>query len=50
LVFITRNMTRDAVEGTLDVLGWQSDVPITGVPKPDPQAYAKFLAAMTKMR
>ena len=50
LVFITRNMTREAVESTLDVLGWQSDVPSTGVPKPDPQAYARFLAAMTRMR
>ncbi len=49
LVFITRNMTREAVESTLDVLGWQSDVPSTVVPKPDPQAYARFLAAMTKM-
>jgi len=49
LVFITRNMTRDAVEATLDVLGWQSGVPDTVVPKPDPQAYARFLAAMTKM-
>ncbi|MBY0271689.1 MAG: GTP-binding protein [Burkholderiales bacterium] len=50
LVFITRNMTREAVESTLDVLGWQSEVPSTGVPKPDPQAYARFLAAMTRMR
>ena len=49
LVFITRNMTREAVESTLDVLGWQSQVPATVVPKPDPQAYARFLAAMTKM-
>lgn len=49
LVFITRNMTREAVESTLDVLGWQSDVPSTVVPKPDPQAYARFLAAMNKM-
>ncbi len=50
LVFITRNMTRDAVEGTLDLLSWQSEASITGVPKPDPQAYARFLAAMTRMR
>ncbi|MBX3650172.1 MAG: GTP-binding protein [Burkholderiales bacterium] len=49
LVFITRNMTREAVESTLDVLGWQSQVPASVVPKPDPQAYARFLAAMTKM-
>ena len=48
LVFITRNMTRDAVESTLGVLGWTSNVPSTGVPKPDPQAYARFVAAMTK--
>ncbi len=49
LVFITRNMTRDAVAGTLDVLGWQSQLAAGGVPKPDPQVYARFLAAMTKM-
>ncbi len=50
LVFITRNMTREAIESTLDVLGWQSEAPLTGVPKPDPLAYARFLAAMTRMR
>lgn len=50
LVFITRNMTRDAVESTLDVLGWQSEVPATGVPEPDPQAYARFVSAMEKLR
>jgi len=49
LVFITRDMTREAVEGTLGVLGWQSRVPATVVPKPDPQAYARFLSTMTKM-
>jgi G3E family GTPase len=51
LVFITRGMDRAAVESTLGVLGWTSDVPASGgVPKPDPQAYARFLAAMTRMR
>lgn len=49
LVFITRNMTREAVEATLGVLGWQSQPVEGGVPKPDPQKYARFLAAMTKM-
>jgi G3E family GTPase len=49
LVFITRNMSRDAVEATLDVLGWQSQSAAGGIPKPDPGTYARFLAAMTKM-
>lgn len=47
LVFITRDMTRAAIEATLDVLRWQ------GTPRQprqtlDPQAYAKFLAALEK--
>jgi len=47
LVFITRDMAREAIEATLDVLRWQ------GTPKRpqqmvDPQAYAKFLTAMEK--
>jgi G3E family GTPase len=50
LVFITRGMDRAAIESTLDVLGWRSTAPAAGVPKPDPQTYAKFLAAMTRMR
>ena len=50
LVFITRGMDRAAIESTLDVLRWRSMAPAGGVPKPDPQAYARFLDAMTKMR
>jgi len=47
LVFITRDMAREDIEATLDVLRWQ------GTPRRprqtlDPQAYAKFLAAMEK--
>jgi len=47
LVFITRDMMREDIEATLDVLCWQ------GTPRQprqtlDPQAYAKFLAAMEK--
>ena len=47
LVFITRDMAREAIEATLDVLRWQ------GTPRQpqqmlDPQAYAKFRAAMEK--
>lgn len=49
LVFITRGMDRAALESTLEVLRWQSTAPAGGVPKPDPQAYARFLAAMEKM-
>jgi G3E family GTPase len=50
LVFITRGMDRAALESTLEVLRWRSVAPAGGVPKPDPQAYARFLAAMEKMR
>ena len=50
LVFIARDMDRAAIEATLDVLRWKSTLPLAdGVPKPDPQAYARFLAAMEKM-
>jgi len=47
LVFITRDMAREAIEATLDVLRWQ------GTPRQpqqllDPQAYAKFRTAMEK--
>ena len=48
LVFITRGMDRDAIAATLDVLRWKSTLTTTGVPKPDPQAYARFVAAMTR--
>ena len=52
LVFITRGMNRAAIEATLDVLRWKSTsiLPVGQTPKPDPQAYARFLAAMTRMR
>jgi len=50
LVFITRGMDREALVSTLEVLRWRSVAPAVGVPKPDPQAYARFLAAMEKMR
>lgn len=50
LVFITRGMDRTALESTLDVLRWRSVAPAGIVPTPDPEAYAKFLAAMTRMR
>lgn len=49
LVFIARGMDRAAIESTLDVLRWQSTMPVDAVPKPDPQVYARFLAAMEKM-
>lgn len=50
LVFIARGMNRAAIEATLDVLRWKSTLPAdTVTPKPDPQAYARFLAAMEKM-
>ena len=50
LVFIARGMNRADIEATLDVLRWKSTLPAgTDIPKPDPQAYARFLAAMEKM-
>jgi G3E family GTPase len=51
LVFIARGMNRADIESTLDVLRWKSTstLPAGVTPKPDPQAYARFLAAMTKM-
>ena len=51
LVFIARGMNRAAIEATLDVLRWKSTstLPAGETPRPDPQAYARFLAAMTKM-
>lgn len=50
LVFITRGMNRAAIEATLEMLRWKSTFPAgTGVAKPDPQAYARFVAAMSKV-
>lgn len=50
LVFIARDMDRAALAATLDVLRWKSTLPAGGsVPVPDPQAYARFVAAMTKV-
>jgi G3E family GTPase len=48
LVFITRDMERSEIEATLDMLRLQPSVP-PDKPRPlDPQAYAKFVAAMSK--
>lgn len=48
IVFITRHLTREDVEATLDMLRIRSTM---APPKAlDPQAYAKFVAAMKKMR
>ena len=50
LVFIARGMDRTAIEETIEMLRWKSTLPASGdVPKPNPQAYARFLAAMEKM-
>ena len=50
LVFIVRDMDRTAIEATLGLLGWESNALRGGVPRPDPQAYARFLATMTRPR
>jgi len=48
LVFITRDMTRESIESTLDVLRWRE------TPRKqqtlDPRAYADFVAALEKFR
>jgi G3E family GTPase len=49
LVFIARNLSRSDIESTLEVLRWKSTLPAGATSKPDPQAYARFLAAMEKM-
>ncbi len=49
LVFITREMDRGDIEATLDMLRLLPSVP-ADKPRPlDPQAYAKFVAAMQKV-
>jgi G3E family GTPase len=49
LVFITRDMERAEIEATLDMLRLMPSVP-SDKPRPlDPQAYAKFVAAMQKV-
>jgi G3E family GTPase len=49
LVFITRDMDRAEIEATLELLQLKPSVP-TDKPRPlDPQAYAKFVAAMQKV-
>ena len=49
LVFITRDMARSQIESTLDVLRLRT-VNAAATPQPlDPQAYAKFVAAMQNM-
>lgn len=56
LVFITRGLSREDVAATLDILQWQRGAqeaaPQNGEGKPllNPEAYASFLAAMTRMR
>jgi G3E family GTPase len=48
LVFIVRDMTRADIEDTLDVLRWQS-TPQSGHGRAlNPQAYARFVAALEK--
>ncbi|HSN42389.1 MAG TPA: GTP-binding protein [Burkholderiales bacterium] len=47
LVFITRDMAREHIEATLDVLRWQ-ETPARPRQTLDPQTYAKFVAAMEK--
>ena len=50
LVFIARDMDRDAIEATLEMLRWKSTLPSSAGVKPlDPQAYARFVKAMTKV-
>ena len=49
IVFITRDMSREQIESTLEVLRLRT-TNTAATPQPlDPQAYAKFIAAMTKM-
>lgn len=49
LVFITRDMAREEIEATLDVLRLKPST-VSNRPHPlDPSAYAKFLAAMKKV-
>ncbi len=48
LVFITRGMARTDIEATLGVLGWQSASQTAPAKMLDPQAYARFVTAMTK--
>ena len=45
LVFISRDMAREAIEATLDVLRLKPSLP----GKLDPRAYAQFVSAMTKV-
>ena len=46
IVFITRGIARDVIEKTLDVLGYV--VPPAGRAAVDPEAYARFVAAIGK--
>ena len=50
LVFITRDMSRAAIENTLDLLRLRTTNPLhTSAQALDPKAYAKFVAAMQKI-
>ena len=46
IVFITRGIGRDAIEKTLDVLGYVA--PASSRTRVDPEAYARFVAAVGK--
>lgn len=51
LVFITRELSRAAIENTLDLLRLRSANPLHTSAQPlDPKAYAKFVAALQKIR
>jgi G3E family GTPase len=49
LVFITRDLTREQIESTLDVLRLRTTNDAAKPQPLDPQAYAKFVAAMKKI-
>jgi len=46
IVFITRGIPREAIEQTLDVLGYVA--PASSRTTVDPEAYARFVAAVGK--
>ena len=50
VVFITREMSREQIESTLDVLRLRTTNAAVQPQPLDPQAYAKFVAAMQKMQ
>jgi len=50
LVFITRDLTREQIASTLDVLRLRASRPDAPPQLLDPRAYAKFVAAINKIR